>query len=183
MRAPSERTAVERCRVRSAEKGEFGSVMPILLVRVRWGRAIGRVCKPEVAGSSPARSINPCKTDDLLSAPNEVAASTASPASVLRPQKPACGHKFPVVDLPAEEDRRSVRCQSDNDVFAGTFVRVGNKPAAHPAHIPREPAVTHHHRRDGDNKRGRARARPKPQRRVSRPARWVGRGRASPSQR
>jgi uncharacterized glyoxalase superfamily protein PhnB len=31
--------------------------MPILSVGVRWGRVIGWVCKPEVAGSIPARSI------------------------------------------------------------------------------------------------------------------------------
>jgi hypothetical protein len=30
--------------------------MPILSVGVRWGRAIGWVCKPEVTGSIPVRS-------------------------------------------------------------------------------------------------------------------------------
>jgi hypothetical protein len=38
-------------------KAEFGSVMPILSICVRWGRAIGWVCKPEVTGSIPVRSI------------------------------------------------------------------------------------------------------------------------------
>jgi hypothetical protein len=32
--------------------------MPILSIRVRWGRAIGWVCKPEVTGSIPVRSIS-----------------------------------------------------------------------------------------------------------------------------
>jgi hypothetical protein len=39
------------------QKAEYGSVMPILLVRVRLGRAIGWVCKSEVTGSIPVRSI------------------------------------------------------------------------------------------------------------------------------
>jgi hypothetical protein len=38
------------------EKAAFGSVMPILSIGVRWGRAIERVCKPEVTGSIPVRS-------------------------------------------------------------------------------------------------------------------------------
>jgi hypothetical protein len=37
---------------------EFGSVMPILSVGVRWGRVIGWVCKPEVTGSIPVRSTS-----------------------------------------------------------------------------------------------------------------------------
>ena len=57
MRARCERTAVERCRAALVGTADFGSVMPILSIRVRWGRAIGWVCKPEGAGSSPARSI------------------------------------------------------------------------------------------------------------------------------
>jgi hypothetical protein len=57
VRARCERTAVERCRVTFDEKAEFGSVMPILSVCVRWGRVIGWVCKSEAAGSNPARSI------------------------------------------------------------------------------------------------------------------------------
>jgi hypothetical protein len=56
VRARCERTAVEPCQVTFDEMAEFGSVMQILLVSVRWGRAIGWVCKPEVAGSIPARS-------------------------------------------------------------------------------------------------------------------------------
>jgi hypothetical protein len=50
------------------QKGDFGSVMPILLVRVRWGRAIGRVCKSEGAGSNPARSIRKIRFAGLSSA-------------------------------------------------------------------------------------------------------------------
>jgi len=38
------------------EIAEYGSVMPILSVCVRWRRAIGWVCKPEVTGSIPVRS-------------------------------------------------------------------------------------------------------------------------------
>jgi len=40
------------------ERADLGSVVPILSVGVRWGRAIGWVCKPEAAGSNPARSIS-----------------------------------------------------------------------------------------------------------------------------
>jgi hypothetical protein len=50
---------------RSGEQADFGSIIPFLLVRVRWSRAIGWVCKPEVTGSIPVRSIleNPiCRT-------------------------------------------------------------------------------------------------------------------------
>jgi hypothetical protein len=57
VRARCERTAVEPCQVTFDEMAEFGSVMPILSTGVGWGRAVGWVCKPEVAGSSPARSI------------------------------------------------------------------------------------------------------------------------------
>jgi hypothetical protein len=57
VRARCERTAVEPCQVTFDEKADFGSVMPILSVGVRWGRAIGWVCKSEAAGSNPARSI------------------------------------------------------------------------------------------------------------------------------
>jgi hypothetical protein len=57
VRARCERTAVEPCQVTFDEKADFGSVMPILLVGVRWGRVIGWVCKSEAAGSNPARSI------------------------------------------------------------------------------------------------------------------------------
>jgi hypothetical protein len=57
VRARCERSAVERCHVTFDEKAEFGSVMAILLVGVRRGRVIGWVCKPEVAGSIPARSM------------------------------------------------------------------------------------------------------------------------------
>jgi hypothetical protein len=58
VRARCERTAVEPCQVTFDEKADFGSVMPILSVGVRWGRAIGWVCKSEAAGSNPARSIS-----------------------------------------------------------------------------------------------------------------------------
>ena len=57
VRARCERTAVKRCRLTFDEKADFGSVMPILSVGVRWGRTIGWVCKPEVTGSIPVRSI------------------------------------------------------------------------------------------------------------------------------
>ena len=60
VRARCERTAVERCQVAFGEKADFGSVMPILSVGVRWGRVIDWVCKPEVTGSIPVRSISPC---------------------------------------------------------------------------------------------------------------------------
>ena len=56
VRARCERTAVERCQLTFGKRADLGSVMPILLVRVRWGRAIGWVCKPEVTGSIPVRS-------------------------------------------------------------------------------------------------------------------------------
>jgi hypothetical protein len=56
VRARCERTAVEPCQVTFDEMAEFGSVMPILSIGVRWGRAIGWVCKPEVTGSIPVRS-------------------------------------------------------------------------------------------------------------------------------
>jgi hypothetical protein len=56
-RARCERTGVERCRARLDEKGDFGSAMPILLVGVRWSWAVEWLCKPEVTGSIPVRSI------------------------------------------------------------------------------------------------------------------------------
>jgi hypothetical protein len=58
VRARCERTAVEPCQVTLDEMAEYRLVMPILSVGVRWGRAIGRVCKSEAAGSNPARSIS-----------------------------------------------------------------------------------------------------------------------------
>jgi hypothetical protein len=57
VRARCERTAVERSRALLGGTADFGSVLPILSVGVRWGRAIGWVCKSEAAGSNPARSI------------------------------------------------------------------------------------------------------------------------------
>jgi hypothetical protein len=57
VRARCERTAVEPRQVTFDEMAEYGSVMPILSVGVRWGRAIGRVCKPEATGSIPVCSI------------------------------------------------------------------------------------------------------------------------------
>jgi uncharacterized protein len=57
VRARCERSPVERGRAAFDKRGDFGSVMPILLIGVRC-RAIGWVCKPEVVGSSPARSIS-----------------------------------------------------------------------------------------------------------------------------
>jgi hypothetical protein len=57
VRARCERTAVERCRTTFDEKAEFGSVMLILSIAVSWSRVIGWICKPEAAGSNPARSI------------------------------------------------------------------------------------------------------------------------------
>ena len=62
LRAPCERSAVERCGITFDGTGDLGSSMPILSVRVRWGRPIDWVCKPEVTGSIPVRSINPCKS-------------------------------------------------------------------------------------------------------------------------
>jgi hypothetical protein len=63
VRARCERTAVEPCRASFGGKADFGSVMPILSVWVRWGRVIGWVCKPEVTGSIPVRSTSqkPCQ--------------------------------------------------------------------------------------------------------------------------
>jgi len=58
VRARCERAVVELCRMTFERELEFGSVMRILLVRVRRGRVLGWVCKPEGAGSSPARSIS-----------------------------------------------------------------------------------------------------------------------------
>jgi hypothetical protein len=58
VRARCERTAVEPCQVTFDQMAEYGLVTPILLVRVRWRRAIGWVCKSEAAGSNPARSIS-----------------------------------------------------------------------------------------------------------------------------
>jgi hypothetical protein len=64
VRARCERTAVKRCRASFAGPADFGSVMPILSVGVRWGRAIGWVCKPEVTGSIPVRSMETaCKSN------------------------------------------------------------------------------------------------------------------------
>jgi hypothetical protein len=63
MRARCERTALERRQATYNSTGDFGSAMPFLSIDVMWGRAIGRVCKPEVAGSSPTRSIKTCKLD------------------------------------------------------------------------------------------------------------------------
>jgi len=57
VRARCERTAVQRGWVTFHAMAEFAAVMPILSVRVRWGRVIRRVCKPEVTGSIPVRSI------------------------------------------------------------------------------------------------------------------------------
>jgi hypothetical protein len=63
VRARCDRTGVERCRMTFGEEASFGSVMPILSIDVRWGRVIAWVCKPEVTGSIPVRSIDmkPCK--------------------------------------------------------------------------------------------------------------------------
>jgi hypothetical protein len=58
VRAWCERTVVERCQVTFGKTPEYALVMPMLLVGVRWGRAIGWVCKSEAAGSNPARSIS-----------------------------------------------------------------------------------------------------------------------------
>src|SRR6266542_7012913 len=68
MRARCERTAVEPCRVTFGTRASFGSDMPILSIGVRWGRAIGWVCKPEVTGSIPVRSNdeNPLETAGFL---------------------------------------------------------------------------------------------------------------------
>ena len=57
VRAGCERTAVEPCQVTFDEMAEYGSVMPIVSVGVRWGRVIDWVCKPEVTGSIPVRSM------------------------------------------------------------------------------------------------------------------------------
>jgi hypothetical protein len=56
VQARCERTVVQLCRMTFDEKADFGSVMPILSVGVRWGRVLGWVCKPEVTGSIPVRS-------------------------------------------------------------------------------------------------------------------------------
>lgn len=41
VRARCERTAVERCWVEFGYKADSGSIVPILSISVRWGRAIG----------------------------------------------------------------------------------------------------------------------------------------------
>jgi hypothetical protein len=82
VRAPCERIAVERCRVTFDEESVFGSNMPILLVRVRWGRVIGWVCKSEAAGSNPARSIS--RKTYLQDFPRSVSTTGNSGASAVR---------------------------------------------------------------------------------------------------
>ncbi len=57
VRARCERTAVQRCRARFVKRRDLRLAMPILWVGVRRGRAIGWLCKPEVTGSIPVRSI------------------------------------------------------------------------------------------------------------------------------
>jgi hypothetical protein len=57
VRAPCERTAVERCRIAFDEYTDFGSTMLLLSVGVRRRVLSGWVCKPEAAGLNPARSI------------------------------------------------------------------------------------------------------------------------------
>jgi hypothetical protein len=57
VRARCERTAVERCRALFGETADYGSVMAILFTGVRRGRVVHWVCKPEVTGSIPVRSI------------------------------------------------------------------------------------------------------------------------------
>jgi len=57
VRARCERSAVEPCRVAFDDDSEFGLAMPVLLVAVRWRLVSGWVCKPEVTGSIPVRSI------------------------------------------------------------------------------------------------------------------------------
>jgi hypothetical protein len=56
VRAPCERTAVERCRIAFDEYTDFGSTMPLLSVGVRRRVLSGWVCKPEVTGLIPVRS-------------------------------------------------------------------------------------------------------------------------------
>src|SRR6266545_6625846 len=56
--ARCERTAVQRSRARFVKRRDLRLAMPIPLVGVRRGRAIGWLCKSEAAGSNPARSIS-----------------------------------------------------------------------------------------------------------------------------
>jgi hypothetical protein len=65
VRARCERNLVKRCRM-AFGMGDLGSVMPIPSVRVRLGRPIGWVCKPEVTGSIPVRSIKSLQTGPFL---------------------------------------------------------------------------------------------------------------------
>jgi hypothetical protein len=62
-------------RRRSPRRLIFASVMPLLLTGVRWGRIIGSVCKPEVTGSIPVRSINTCKLALLVVSVGEIRAN------------------------------------------------------------------------------------------------------------
>src|SRR6266542_5737039 len=55
--ARCERTAVQWRRARFVKRRRLRLGMPILLVGVKRGRAIGWLCKPEVTGSIPVRSI------------------------------------------------------------------------------------------------------------------------------
>jgi hypothetical protein len=63
VRAPCERTTVERCRIAFDEYTDFGSTRPLLSVGVRRRVLSGWVCKPEVTGSIPVRSTPTTRAD------------------------------------------------------------------------------------------------------------------------
>ena len=58
VQARCEQSAVEWCRLTYDEMPANGSTTPVSFVGVGWCLVLGWVCKPEVAGSIPARSIS-----------------------------------------------------------------------------------------------------------------------------
>jgi hypothetical protein len=113
VRARCERTAVQRGWVTFHEMAEFASVMPILSVRVRWGRVIRRVCKPEVTGSIPVRSINRRKRPLLLSLPTRARFDSAFEARAIAEKRADCRKAARRLDrpgfIPASRVQASIR--------------------------------------------------------------------------
>ena len=104
--------------------------MPILSVGVRWCRAIGWVCKPEVTGSISVRSINPCKTELLRCPYRRDRGPTAHSPRGLTPAKPACRRKSPQ-SLTAGRSWEALTTGNDSHgLFAGIFTGPPTRPSS-----------------------------------------------------
>ena len=130
VRADRRRTV--SCHVR--RMADFGSFMPILLVGVRWRWAIGWVCKPEVAGSSPARSIKYLQIALFCCPQGRNSGETTCPRLGLTPRNPARSRKFPQVVLPADQTGGHLVCRRGQSCLQG----FPGRQQRHPAHIPRQ---------------------------------------------